>query len=588
MKIQCQDRSVEFIFQSHYFEIPRFQRPYSWDRDNWEEFWNDVFQSHNTDYFIGSVVTFTKGQYKAIVDGQQRLTTITLILAAIRNFYRTNAFEDRASGAQNFIERNNKNNEPTYVLRSETSYPYLQTVIQKSEPQAKLIKLSEEESLLEGAFQFFNTKISIEISTIESTQGVSTSAKKSRIKNRLDELRDTLLSLKLIHVELDSEDDAYQVFETLNTRGKDLATADLIKNHLARFLREKNSNSDDVKVRWSVLSDNIKEISIEGIDLDGFLYHYWLATNTVTQKRDIFKAVRTAIKTKIAAKKLLDELVAFSEVYRDLHEVNLRKWRTDELEIKSSVESIIKFRVRHPLPLMMTALRKYDSKTLSKAELLRIFQIIELFTFVNTSLMNARSSGGVAQMYASHAKALSGVSEPIRRQKVISEFADKLASKLPEKSVFKAKFEALKYSDKFSTQKRDVQYVTTKLFALMFPAVAINPAEMSIEHIEPQSSKSLTDTEVASIGNLWFLKTAFNNELGNSSASIKLKRYRGSQLPCDDTLLNASNWTAVEIGRRTTELADKFWAVVDERFGLSKPKQKPKPKVLRVKIVATS
>lgn len=582
MKIQCQDRNVEFIFQSHYFEIPRFQRPYSWDRDNWDEFWNDVFQSQQTDYFIGSVVTFAKGQYKAIVDGQQRLTTITLLLATIRNFYRQHSFEDRASGAQNFIERNNKNNEPTYVLRAETSYPYLQTVIQKSEPQTKIAKLSEEEALLEAAFQFFSAKVSDELAQIESALTGTSATKKIRIKKRLDELRDTLLSLKLIYVELDNEDDAYQVFETLNTRGKDLATADLIKNHLARLLREKNSNSDDVKVRWSVMSDNIKAISIEGIDLDGFLYHYWLATNTVTQKREIFKAVRTTIKTKPAAKKLLDELVTFSEVYRDLHEVNLRKWRTDELEIKSSVEAIIKFRVRHPLPLMMTALRKYDAKTLSKAEVLRIFQIIEMFTFVNTSLMNARSSGGVAQMYASHAKSLSSVSELVRRQKVISEFADKLASKLPPKEVFLAKFEGLKYSDSYSSQKRDVQYVVTKLFALMFPAVAINPSEMSIEHIEPQSSKAMTDSQFASIGNLWFLKTAFNNELGNAPASAKLKKYKESQLPCDDTLLNAADWTATEIERRTKELAEKFWSVLDERFGLSKPK----PKSQKVKAFA--
>lgn len=117
MKIQCQDHSVEFIFQSHYFEIPRFQRPYSWERDNWEEFWNDIFLPKQQDYFIGSIVTFAKGQYKAIVDGQQRLTTITLLLAAIRNGYRQNSFEDRASGAQNFIERNNKNNEATFVLK---------------------------------------------------------------------------------------------------------------------------------------------------------------------------------------------------------------------------------------------------------------------------------------------------------------------------------------------------------------------------------------------------------------------------------------------------------------------------------------
>ncbi|NMM82016.1 hypothetical protein B2J86_13955 [Acidovorax sp. SRB_14] len=66
MKIQCQDHNIEFILQSNYFEIPRFQRPYSWDRDNWDEFWTDVFDSKQNDYFIGSVATFSKAQSKAI------------------------------------------------------------------------------------------------------------------------------------------------------------------------------------------------------------------------------------------------------------------------------------------------------------------------------------------------------------------------------------------------------------------------------------------------------------------------------------------------------------------------------------------
>ena len=170
------------------------------------------------------------------------------------------------------------------------------------------------------------------------------------------------------------------------------------------------------------------------------------------------------------------------------------------------------------------------------------------------------------------------MTEPGRRQKAIDEFAAKLASKLPSKEQFLVKFQDLRYSDTFTTQKREVQYVVTKLFAIMFPAVAISPAEMSIEHIEPQSTTKMSDNEIASIGNLWFLKTAFNNHLGNSPAIKKLEKYKEGQLPCDSTLSNAVTWTAKEVETRTNELAQRFWTVVDERFGLSKQGKKSKEK----------
>lgn len=431
--------------------------------------------------------------------------------------------------------------------------------------------MGEEESLLQGAFQYFTNCIDEETNKIQALSGISETTRRSKVKNKLDELRDAVLSLKLIYVELDNEDDAYQVFETLNTRGKDLATTDLLKNHLARLLREKNPLNDDVKVRWSFMTDNIKSISADGIDLDGFLYHYWISNGNFTQKKDIFKAIKENVKNKVSAKKLLDDLQIYSEVYRDLHEPGLRKWRNDELDIKIALEAINRFRVKHPIPLMMIALRKYDTKALPKSELLNIFQTIETFTFINTNLMNARSSGGVAQMYAFHAKSLASATETTRRKKAIDEFVKKLSLKIPPQSIFQEKFKALRYSDKFPLQKKEIQYVVTRLFSEMFPAVAINAHEMSIEHIEPQSSIKIDEATVASIGNLWFLKTAFNNALGNMDATLKLQQYKNSHLPCDKILNNATSWGKQEINARTDELCMRFWEMIENRFKITSP-----------------
>lgn len=106
----------------------------------------------------------------------------------------------------------------------------------------------------------------------------------------------------------------------------------------------------------------------------------------------------------------------------------------------------------------------------------------------------------------------------------------------------------------------------------MFPAVAINANEMSIEHIEPQSSTAVDEAAVASIGNLWFLKTAFNNALGNMDAIHKLNEYRASQLPCDKVLTQAKSWGKNEIDARTDELCFNFWKMVEARFKLIQKK----------------
>ncbi|NMM82019.1 hypothetical protein B2J86_13970 [Acidovorax sp. SRB_14] len=171
-------------------------------------------------------------------------------------------------------------------------------------------------------------------------------------------------------------------------------------------------------------------------------------------------------------------------------------------------------------------------------------------------------------MYASHAKSLASFNEPVRRRKAINEFTTKLASKLPNKDEFIEKFKSLKYSDKFNSQKREVQYVVVKLFEWMFPAFSINATDMSIEHIEPQSGVSLPDTTMASIGNLWFLRTSFNNQLGNEPAILKLAKYKENQLPCDSTLSRATEWGNHEVEQRTNELAERFWLEISKQFGI--------------------
>src|ERR1700736_230751 len=105
MNIKPSESTIRTIFESGFYKIPRFQRPYSWDRGNIEEFWSDVSTGTGA-YFIGSMVFYKKGKDEIfVVDGQQRLTTITILLSALRDILVKSGEKSLAKGIQNLIQR---------------------------------------------------------------------------------------------------------------------------------------------------------------------------------------------------------------------------------------------------------------------------------------------------------------------------------------------------------------------------------------------------------------------------------------------------------------------------------------------------
>jgi uncharacterized protein with ParB-like and HNH nuclease domain len=96
MKITCLEKEVGQFLGEAFYKIPRFQRPYSWDHANLEEFWNDVVVENDADYFIGNFVVYDDKGVRGVVDGQQRLTTITMLLCALRNLFQAQGFNPLA------------------------------------------------------------------------------------------------------------------------------------------------------------------------------------------------------------------------------------------------------------------------------------------------------------------------------------------------------------------------------------------------------------------------------------------------------------------------------------------------------------
>lgn len=251
MKIQSIDKEIINILETGYYRIPRFQRPYSWDKDNVLDFWEDSIAENSSDYFIGSFVVYKNDSVYGVVDGQQRLTTITMLLSALRNAFSKQGFSSQANGVHKLIEKSDLNDNKQYVLQTETSYPYFQEFIQKfGEPEIEEV-IRDEEKNLKNAYDIISKKINSSIEAIRIDSTIEADSKTELIQKKLEEIRDKILKLKVIYIELDDENDAYIVFETLNTRGKELRPSDLVKNHFTRLIKVKNKGVDLPRDKWN-------------------------------------------------------------------------------------------------------------------------------------------------------------------------------------------------------------------------------------------------------------------------------------------------------------------------------------------------
>jgi hypothetical protein len=563
MKIRSVDRTMNDILKSGFYKIPRFQRPYSWERENVEDFWTDVFVNSGSDYFIGSMVVFQPehSDTASVVDGQQRLTTITMILAAIRNAFSEEGFVDSASGIQALIERPDIDNRSQYSLQTETSYPYFQEHIQSANTPEIDPALGKEEEALKLTFDYFTEQIEDTVLSIKGDKGIDKKTASAKVRKRLSELRDKLLSLKVIYIDLDNEDDAYLIFETMNTRGKDLEPSDLVKSHLTKLLKPTNKNVDLTKDFWNKMVEII-EGSQADLTLTTYLHHYWLSRYEYVTVKELYKDIKRNIH-KEQAKAFLHSLVDDSTLYRQIQETSYRKWSKNERQIKEALDALNLFRVKQPLPMVLAIIHAYEANTLGLSQVQDILTTIEKFHFIFTAITSQRSSGGISFMYALHARELLRAKDRNERGRVLAELKKKLKAKLPSYEEFETNFLNFSFTDTYTKQKKLIQYVLSRLDRGEGSGVAVDYDQMTIEHIAPQSG-TLDEAAIGSIGNLLLCEASFNGEeLKAKSFSEKKAILKKSKVTMDATIKNATKWTASEIDLRAKAMAkrafNKIW-----------------------------
>ena len=184
-------RTIEDLFAgADYYVIPRFQRPYSWDAANLDDFWRDVIYDNEIGYFIGPMVAWhePRSSIRRLVDGQQRVTTIAITLAVLRDLFMALGETNLAEGVHRYLEKPDRNNERRFTLQAEVNSPFLSQAIFNNPPDHSIKPSSEEELALAKALDAIRRSVMDEVD------------KRQNPLSWLLQLRDRLLGLRVIWV----------------------------------------------------------------------------------------------------------------------------------------------------------------------------------------------------------------------------------------------------------------------------------------------------------------------------------------------------------------------------------------------------
>jgi hypothetical protein len=565
MELIAETRTINEIFsQARKYVVPRFQREYSWTEEQIVELWEDVTDQISQDvdgnvvhdeYFIGSVVFVGEDSKPEhlIVDGQQRLITLTLLVKAIVERLRELGDVSAAKATHsNMIEGVDNDGRPYFKLINESPKPYFQNETQALNPAGLNVATTEEEKRLKATLDFFKNRLNgYKIGSIQAMD-VEKSVR-SQVLNYL----------KVIQVTAKSEDDAYTIFETLNARGLSLTSVDLVKNWIFKNYDQTHPN-DNAKDIWGTLRKRVSSFSTPEV----FFRHYWNSKYAFASDGRIYKSFKKLLKRGVIlpAKDLLLEIDQSSKNYEKIGAPKDSDWPVQkEKSVKRAFDLLNQYRVTQPRPFLLALMDMRDKKLVGQTDFIRMIDSIERFHFIFSNLCKERASG-LEGKYARAAKSLYAAgSNKSTVKTVLTDLTVYLANKRPDEKRIKNSLKSISYGVSSGLDNKVIQAVFSKIELYLHKTSELSIGSLSIEHVRDRSSRA---TWVDSIANLIPLDEGLNNSIpGGISFDTKKSYYSRSQLKIVEEFLrqnSQSTWDLEDAERwvdTLTGLVDKATAI---------------------------
>lgn len=550
MAFEAHQQQISFLLGKKIYRIPRNQRKYVWGNDNWKNLLEDLdfLKGAEKYHFLGSIVLNMLSnpnnddiEYYEIVDGQQRITTIILILIVIAQIFKDRNEDALFQGLLPYIQTTNINNQTSSTLHTdvhtcimnlvscvadkETPYNTMQLLI------TNCITNKKQDSIIEKCLNYYYDIL------------------KARNTDEVAAFRNALISANYVNIKTTGED-AYTVFEILNARGIDLENHELLKNFILRYTVPIN-NVDVARQEWK---DEIE--SRLGKNITNFLKHYVAhkyGIAGVTKNRAVYDAIKknTSI---VEVNKLFCDLKLKAKYYQQIVcESDMQS------EPPTEIDRIFKFMLSNRSllfrPIYLSLLHQTELGNIPEDKLIKVLECIQYF-FVCYNLISKETSNKISEGIQKYAFLI----ENEYSNDVLKQFLLHLKNRMPTKIEFRNTFKLIGYSNhcEYYHDNKNKQRAEMALSILeQIKSGHIDIPSFTIEHILPDAQ----NRENAMIGNLMPLEENLNGLCKDKQLNEKFLIYEKSNFSTARNVSNRyrNNAANFNIDSRSTAMADELY-----------------------------
>ncbi|MFP6228394.1 DUF262 domain-containing protein [Helicobacter pylori] len=550
---------LDFIGKSQekQFVIPIYQRVYSWKKEHCEQLWDDIIKTGGNDqiegHFIGSIVFVHDGIYTTnynellIIDGQQRLTTITLLFIALRNYLNDEdelleKFSRQKIQNRYLINSDEKGDKKFKLILSEPDRDTLLSLIDENrrKPSEPSLKIMEN-------FKLFEEWIRKNTNELET------------IFKGLDKLMVVEISLER------GKDNPQLIFESMNSTGKDLTQTDLIRNYILMGL-EPEKQKIFYKKYWRAMEEYFKQNETL---FNQFVRHYLtIKTREIPNINKVYEAFKRyqqerGIETEVLLQDLQKYCGYFCRIVFKKEDDNkeLNK-EYDNKELNKALSFLVDLEMDVIYPLLLELYSDYIDGVLSKDDFIPTIYLTE--SYICRRAVCGLGTNSLNKVFLSFTK-------HIQKDEYFKSLKAHFVcltekQRFPNNDEFKNLFITI---DFYNLKEKKYFFERLENFDTKEP---VNTQECTIEHIMPQTLteewerdlgenfQAIHDKYLHTIGNL--TKTGYNSEYSNKPFQEKRDMENGfkqSPLRLNQSLKNLESFGEKEIEERANDLAD--WAL---------------------------